>query len=79
MVGVRERRKVVDITRKVTSWIKVEFGHFLLQAGTAEKLSESVIHCALTDKDFFLYYVIKSHPGRTVVFCNSIDCVRRLR
>jgi len=62
-VGVKERRKVVDITRKV---------------GTAETLSESVIHCALTDKDFFLYYFVKSHPGRTVVFCNSIDCVRRL-
>ena len=63
MVGVRDRRKVVDITRKV---------------GTAETLSESVIHCAITEKDFYLYYFIKSHPGRTVVFCNSIDCVRRL-
>merc|ERR1719430_2046443 len=62
-VGVKERRKVVDITRKV---------------GTAESLSESVIHCGITEKDFFLYYFVKSHPGRTVVFCNSIDCVRRL-
>ena len=62
-VGVKERRKVVDITRKV---------------GTAETLSESVIHFALTDKDFFLYYFVKSHPGRTIVYCNSIDCVRRL-
>ena len=63
MVGMKERRKVVDITRKV---------------GTAETLSESVLHCATTEKDYFLYYFIKSHPGRTVVFCNSIDCVRRL-
>ena len=63
MVGVRERRKVVDITRKT---------------GTAETLSESVLHCGLTEKDFFLYYFITRHTGRTVVFCNSIDCVRRL-
>ena len=63
MVGVRERRKVVDITRKT---------------GTAETLSESVLHCGLTEKDFFLYYFITRHSGRTVVFCNSIDCVRRL-
>ena len=63
MVGMKERRKVVDITRKV---------------GTAETLSECVLHCATTEKDFYLYYFIKSHPGRTVVFCNSIDCVRRL-
>ena len=63
MVGMKERRKVVDITRKV---------------GTAETLSECVLHCATTEKDYYLYYFIKSHQGRTVVFCNSIDCVRRL-
>ena len=62
-IGVKQRRKVVDITRKV---------------GTAETLSESAIHCATAEKDYYLYYFVKSHPGRTVVFCNSIDCVRRL-
>ena len=62
-VGVKQRRKVVDITRKV---------------GTAETLTESAIHCATAEKDYYLYYFVKSHPGRTVVFCNSIDCVRRL-
>ena len=45
-VGVNEKRKVVDITRKV---------------GTAETLSESVIHCGLEEKDAYLYYFIKSH------------------
>ena len=63
MIGMKERRKVVDITRKV---------------GTAETLSECVLHCPTTEKDYYLYYFIKSHQGRTVVFCNSIDCVRRL-
>jgi len=62
-VGVSERRKVVDITRKV---------------GTAESLTESLIHCSLEEKDCYLYYFLKTHKGRTVVFCNSIDCVRRL-
>jgi len=63
VVGVRARRKVVDITRA---------------AGTAETLSESAIQCALTEKDLYLYYFLTTHPGRTIVFCNSIDCVRRL-
>lgn len=62
-VGVGAQRKVVDITRKV---------------GTAESLTESVIHCETEEKDCYLYYFIKSHKGRTIVFCNSIDCVRRL-
>jgi len=63
MVGVKDRRKIVDITRK---------------SGTAETLSESILHCATNEKDYYLYYFLKNHPGRTVVFCNSIDCVRRL-
>ena len=45
-VGVGAQRKVVDITRKV---------------GTAEALTESVIHCETEEKDCYLYYFIKSH------------------
>merc|ERR1719322_834792 len=63
MFGVKDRRKIVDLTRK---------------SGTAETLSESILHCATNEKDYYLYYFLKNHPGRTVVFCNSIDCVRRL-
>lgn len=62
MIGVRPQRKVFDLTRKF---------------GTAEGLTESKIHSALADKDFYLYYFCQMHPGRTLVFCNSIDCVRR--
>lgn len=55
--------KIVDITKK---------------EGTAEKLTECRIVCELTEKDYYLYYFLQQHPGRTIVFCNSIDCVRRL-
>ena len=63
MVGVKSRPKIVDLTRKI---------------GTAETLTESRINCSIKDKDFYLYYFLQQHPGRTIVFCNSIDCVRRL-
>ena len=46
------------------------FDHITLQVGTAETLSESILHCATNEKDFYLYYFLKPHPGRTVVFCN---------
>eukprot|EP00096_Caligus_rogercresseyi_P015054 TRINITY_DN7508_c0_g1_i1.p1 TRINITY_DN7508_c0_g1~~TRINITY_DN7508_c0_g1_i1.p1 ORF type:complete len:822 (+),score=214.37 TRINITY_DN7508_c0_g1_i1:25-2466(+) len=63
-IGVKEdRMKVVDITRKL---------------GTAETLTESRIHCNMDEKDYFLYYILVQHSGRTIIFCNSIDCVRRL-
>ncbi|KAF9810023.1 hypothetical protein SFRURICE_003151 [Spodoptera frugiperda] len=45
---------------------------------TAETLTESRITCALEHKDAYLYYIVKRHPGRTIVFCNSIGSVKRL-
>merc|ERR1719278_356928 len=64
MIGVKPRPKIVDLSRKVGM--------------TAETLTESRIHCSATEKDLYLYYFLQQHPGRTMVFCNSIDCVRRL-
>ncbi|XP_052901708.1 ATP-dependent RNA helicase ddx24 [Anopheles moucheti] len=46
--------------------------------GTARTLTESRILCQAEQKDFYLYYFLERHPGRTLVFCNSIDCVKRL-
>ncbi len=67
LIGVKEkkRRKVVDLTKK-------------LDGGTAQALTESRLHCDFSEKDIYLYYFTQMHPGRTIVFCNSIDCVRRL-
>uniref|UniRef100_L7M9T5 ATP-dependent RNA helicase n=1 Tax=Rhipicephalus pulchellus TaxID=72859 RepID=L7M9T5_RHIPC len=63
-IGISSKPKVVDLTRKL---------------GTAELLCESRIVCpSVGDKDSRLYYFLLSHPGRTLVFCNSIDSVRRL-
>ncbi len=45
---------------------------------TAENLVESKLFCSKTDKDIYLYYFVSKYVGRTLVFANSIDCVRRL-
>ncbi|XP_058833519.1 ATP-dependent RNA helicase DDX24 [Topomyia yanbarensis] len=55
--------KVVDITQ---------------QHGTAYSLIESRILCKAEHKDYHLFYFLRRHPGRTLVFCNSIECVKRL-
>lgn len=57
-----KKPKVVDITRNT---------------GVAQSLVESRIMCAIEEKDFYLYYILLNFSGRTIVFCNSIDCVRR--
>jgi ATP-dependent RNA helicase DDX24/MAK5 len=48
------------------------------QSGVAAKLLEARILCELDEKDFNLYYILINHPGRTIVFCNSIECVKRI-
>ncbi|XP_033212425.1 ATP-dependent RNA helicase DDX24 isoform X1 [Belonocnema kinseyi] len=55
--------KIVDVTRK---------------KGTAGSLTECRIACTIDYKDYYLYYFLKRHEGRTLVFCNSIGCVKRL-
>ncbi|KAG8272341.1 ATP-dependent RNA helicase ddx24 [Homalodisca vitripennis] len=55
--------KIIDVTKKT---------------GTSELLTESSIVCSLDQKDYYLYYFLVRHPGRTLVFCNSISCVRRM-
>lgn len=47
------------------------------QSGVAEKLIEARIFCSLEEKDSYLYYILMNYPGRTIVFCNSIECVKR--
>ncbi|XP_046417990.1 ATP-dependent RNA helicase DDX24 [Neodiprion fabricii] len=62
MIGI-SNPKVVDVTK---------------QSGTAASLTECRIACTIDHKDYYLYYLLKRHAGRTLVFCNSIGCVRRL-
>lgn len=62
-VGIRSKPKIIDLTRK---------------EATVETLTETRIHCQKEEKDFYLYYFLLQYPGRTMVFANSIDCIKRL-
>lgn len=62
-VGIRDKPKIVDLTRK---------------EATVETLTETRIICSKEEKDFYLYYFLRRYPGRTMVFANSIDCIKRL-
>ncbi|XP_060117828.1 ATP-dependent RNA helicase DDX24 [Heteronotia binoei] len=62
-VGIKSKPKVIDLTRK---------------EATVETLTETRIHCDMEEKDYYLYYFLLQYPGRTMVFANSIDCIKRL-
>ncbi|XP_011305135.1 ATP-dependent RNA helicase DDX24 [Fopius arisanus] len=55
--------KIVDVTKA---------------RGTAGTLTECRITCTMDHKDYYLYYFLRRHRGRTLIFCNSIGCVKRL-
>lgn len=44
----------------------------------ASKVHECIIECGNMEKDLYLYYFTLMYPGRTIVFVNSIDAVKRL-
>lgn len=46
--------------------------------GLPEGLMETKIECVGEDKDLYLYYFLLRYPGRSLVFVNSIDGIRRL-
>ena len=63
----RNKLKTVDLTEEGVRSIP-----------TSDQLEEKIIHCLKAEKDLYLYYFLCASIGRTIVFCNSIDCIRRL-
>ncbi|KAI8913639.1 P-loop containing nucleoside triphosphate hydrolase protein [Gorgonomyces haynaldii] len=45
---------------------------------TAKSIFESKVECQEKEKDLILYYMITRYEGKTIVFVNSIDAIRRL-
>lgn len=62
-IDFQRPRKIIDLTPK-----KV----------TAAQLTECKLFCLKNEKDNYLYYFLMRHPGRTIIFVNSIDCLKRL-
>ncbi|KAJ1602696.1 hypothetical protein NDA14_000210 [Ustilago hordei] len=46
--------------------------------GMPQGLMQTKLECVRKDKDLYLYYFLLRYPGRSLVFVNSIDAIRRL-
>ena len=62
-VGVNSKAKVLDLTTKHV---------------TASMLRQLKVMCTNEEKEIYLMYFLMTHPGRTIVFVNSIACSKRL-
>nr|CAH7726720.1 unnamed protein product [Callosobruchus chinensis] len=74
LTAPQKLKKIVD-TLGVTSPKVVDISE---GKGTSSTLTECKISCTLEEKDYYVYYFLKRHPGKTIIFCNSIGCVKRL-
>ena len=57
------KAKIIDLTRKNIA---------------AEQIQQHRIICTDDEKDVYLFYIMLSHPGRTLIFVNSINCTRKI-
>jgi len=62
-VNLNPKAKVIDLTTKHV---------------TAPQLTQMKVMCTNEEKEIYLVYFLMMHPGRSIVFVNSISCTRRL-
>lgn len=74
LTSEQKLRKIIE-TLGITNPKTVDVTH---GKGTSTTLTESRITCAINEKDYYIYYFLRKHPGRTLIFCNSIGCVKRV-
>lgn len=76
---------IIDITKKngiLFNWHRL-FDYFnllvmIFVSVLADGIHENLVLCPLDEKDYFLYYILRVHPGKKIIFANSVSCVKRL-
>ncbi|KHJ45287.1 DEAD/DEAH box helicase [Trichuris suis] len=83
LLGLRKRRQLVDLTAK--SGLASTLTTSCLFCSSLERkvvtmptLTMDVSYLYWL-QDVYVYYFLVKYPGRTLIFANSISCVRRLR
>lgn len=59
--------------RKNTVYIDVDPNEHV-----ATNVVQSIVECSAKDKDAYLYYIVLMYKGKTIVFVNSIDSLKRV-
>ncbi|XP_013075127.2 ATP-dependent RNA helicase DDX24-like isoform X2 [Biomphalaria glabrata] len=70
--------KLKSLTERICAGLKPKVIDLTPKDKVAQTLTEIRVNCNADEKDYYLYYFLCQHPGRTLVFANSKDCLRRL-
>lgn len=78
----RKSRKKLDIREVLQSRLTMHKNSAFIDADPEETVAtnvvQSIIECPGKEKDLYLYYFTLVYPGKTIVFVNSIDAVKRI-
>ena len=83
-VGCRGRPEIIDLTTNTNDeeGLSSHSAPNSSSVGSSTTLPDGLelarIECTQEDKDLYVYYFCKLHPGRTIIFANSIAVVRKL-
>ena len=73
--GEESVQKLVD---KANVSAKAKIIDLSSQHIAAEQIEQRRIICTEEEKDLYLVYITLCHPGRTLIFVNSINCTRKI-
>ncbi|KAI9306160.1 P-loop containing nucleoside triphosphate hydrolase protein [Cunninghamella echinulata] len=84
--NVKSKRKPKKSQGSITDLVeRIEFSdenpvlvNMTSEKKVASRLVEAKVDCLKTEKDLYVYYFVTRYPGRTILFVNSIDAIRRL-
>lgn len=74
-----EDKKLVDELADILNLKRAIVIDYTPQTNIASTVEESMIQCSNDAKDSYLYYLLLMHPGKTIVFGNSISSIRHIR
>lgn len=78
----KDENEMEQVLKHLMQKIRFKSKPVIVDTNSEEKIKsqirESLIECGPMERDLYSYYFISLYPGTTLIFCNSIDSVKKL-
>lgn len=78
----KDESEMESVLKHLMTKINFKSKPMMIDANPEDKISaqikESLIECAPLERDLYCYYFVTLYPGTTLIFCNSIESVKKL-
>ncbi|GAV47240.1 hypothetical protein ZYGR_0H00810 [Zygosaccharomyces rouxii] len=78
----KDEDEMEQVLKHLMQKIRFKSKPVIVDTNSEEKIKsqirESLIECGPMERDLYSYYFLAMYPGTTLIFCNSIDSVKKL-